>query len=45
MYVGGDEMKTQSEEIWVAETRVGNIVGYVIFSRKTGQVIRSIRYA
>ena len=33
-----------SNEVWVAETRFGRVVGYVIFDRTTGQVIRSIHY-
>ena len=38
------EMKL-SKEIWVAETRMGETVGWTIFSRKTGQIIGSIKYA
>lgn len=34
-----------SNERWVAETRNGQTVGWLIFDVKTGQIIRTIRYA
>ncbi|KKL78576.1 hypothetical protein LCGC14_2023440 [marine sediment metagenome] len=34
-----------NKEVWIAETRFGSVVGYVIFDRKTGQIIGSIKYA
>jgi hypothetical protein len=34
-----------SNQLWIAETRNGATVGWLVIDKRTGQIVRAIRYA